>query len=113
MEAVSDFRNYPGKRREELVGQLCRVISELANAHIIWGGSAQAEKSARVLGFSRSEATTVAARERDSEAQALSMTLAVLELQASIRALEEERDLLYFLLREPDAGADQRVDCDK
>lgn len=105
MDAVSDFRNYQSASRSALIGRLCGVTSELANAHLIWAASVQGEKSARIQGFMRSQETTVTGRERDAEAQSLALALGVVELLGSIRALVEERDLLRFLLGETNAGS--------
>lgn len=107
MPDIADFTQYPKKDREWLLYQYSVVVSELYNAHIVWGSTVQQEKSARVHGFMASEETTVSGRERDAEAQALPLTLGLYEMQAQIRALTEERDLLLLLIGERRAAEDR------
>lgn len=107
MPDVADFSTYTQKPRDWLIRQLAVVVSEIYNAHIIHGSTLQQEKSARVHGFMRSEETTVSGRERDAEAQALPLTLGLYEMQAQIRALTEERDLLLLLIGERRAAEDR------
>lgn len=110
MEAWADFSAYIEKTADELLARLASLTSELANAHIMLGTSLQQEKSARVMGFMRSQETTVAAKERDAESQALASYTSVVELKASILALTEERDLLRLLIEDRRARQDRPVD---
>ncbi len=109
MPDVADFTSYTTKPKDWLLSQLAIVVSEIYNAHIVHGATLQSEKSARVRGFMASEETTVSGRERDAEAQALPLTLGLYEMQAQIRALTEERDLLLLLIGERRAAEDRPV----
>lgn len=98
---TQDFSKYYLLSRQELTGKLCMVSSELANVHLIYATTLQAEKSARIHGFLHSEATSVSGKERDAEVQSLHLSLEVIELMGQIKAIQEEKDLLVFLLGEP------------
>ena len=96
--SYADFSGYPEKDRRWLVDQLALVTSELYNALVVYGCSQAQERTARVRGFLSSSETSIAGRERDAEAQALHLTVSLFELDARIKALTEERDLLRLLL---------------
>jgi hypothetical protein len=96
---VVDFSNYVVESEPWLLKQLTRVVSELYNAYVIYGTTQGQERSARIRGFLQSSETTVAGRERDAEAHALHLTVELHRMQAQIKALSEERDLLLVLLR--------------
>jgi hypothetical protein len=103
---MHDYRLWLSHSRRQLLSSLLSTVSGLCNVYEQRADAEMAVKSARVQAFMRSEATTVAGRERDVDAEVLHLSLAVLELGGQIQALTEERDLIHLLLDE-DARQDR------
>lgn len=95
---MTDISNYALQPNEWLRRQLCLVAEQLTVAYAELGSSQAAERQGRVRSYLASQETSVAGKERDAEAQTMHLTIALYEVNARIKALTEERDLLRLLL---------------
>lgn len=73
--------------------RLVQLTHDLIRAHKELGMLLAQEHRAKIETWVRSEATTIAARDREADAAALEITCAIHELRGQIKALELEREL--------------------
>lgn len=93
-----DFRPYVTWDREQLVGQLALVCTELAGLYEEIASVEAAAARAKVLGYANSQEPTVTGREREASFNAIDLTCTVIELKATVQALIEERDFVRLLI---------------
>lgn len=86
-----------------MIDRLAAVMGELAHLHLEKSDVLAAELKAKIEGYWQSEETTQAGRDRAAQRNAEPSTLAFYDVQGQVMSLEVERDLLLFLLGEPDA----------
>jgi hypothetical protein len=95
---VTDWREYASSDPHMVVVRLSEVYQELAGLATEVAMIRSAERRAKVEGWQRSQDTSVTARNRDADHNALELTTTLFELQGQVEALQAERDLLRLCL---------------
>jgi hypothetical protein len=102
---VHDFRAYASYDTDQLVSRLVEVVTELCGLAQEHAMIRVAERRAKAKAWQECEESAVSARDRYADQFALDLTCNVWEIQGDIRALEEEKWLLGYLLGVTDAPA--------
>lgn len=84
---------------ETLFSRLAVLSAELRQDYVEEANVHSAERQAKAHAWQASQATTGQARDREADWQALPNTLALLELRGQIKAREEERDHIMFVIQ--------------
>jgi hypothetical protein len=87
-----------GVEREVLLARLAEITGALQGLYKEEAMLMAQERRAKVTAWIRSEAPTVAQRDREAEAAAMEELAALFEVRGQIKAQEAERDLIHRLL---------------
>lgn len=98
-----DFAGYVSFGNDQRVARLLEVVTELCGLAQEVAMVRVAERRAKAKAWEECEETSVAGRDRYADKYALDLTCSVWEIQGDIRALEEEKWLLGYLLGVTDA----------
>lgn len=93
-----EFVKYLGMPRGKIVMRYTEVIAELASLAQELATVYASEREAKVEAFARSEANTIAGRERDADLNSLPLTVEAFRLRGMVQALEYEKTLIELLL---------------
>lgn len=96
-----EIREYPKLTKIRLVYRLADLVQELVGLYDEFAHVKVTEHSLKMQGWAQSQSTNVTGRRADSDYQAQTATLAVIEMECRIKALEEEK---WFLQRCLDNG---------
>lgn len=96
-----EIREYPRIAKLRLVYRLADVVQELVGLYDEFSHTKTTEHSLKMQGWAQSNNQNVTGKRADSDYNATSASLAVIEIECKIKALEEEK---WFLQRCLDNG---------
>ncbi len=92
------WKDYARCPHQDLVSHLCDITEHLAKLYEEVAFTRSTEHRAKMEAWSISTESSVTAREKAGSINSIESTIGLWELEAQIKALVEERDLIRLLL---------------